>query len=338
MHPKSTPLTKTCQRCGDEFAVNKPYKLASQKYCSVACRLDALHDSNRGELSTSWQPRVTIHCEWCTAPMELTPSQARQRRFCSESCRREWISTQTGKNNPNYKPQVEKRCEQCGALYQLPPSHAAKSKYCSRACSAKSHGAKVSGRLNANWKPKIVLFCGYCNQPFDVVPSEQAIKKYCSKECDSAARRLVTGKDHPLYRPKVRMVCEVCGAPRMVKPSLVSRFRACSKRCAASLADHRSSSLEETAARILDALGERYERQARFRWYLVDFYLPDRNLVIECDGDYWHSLPKQQRIDKAKDTYLRNRGVAVARIPEHVIKDDALSAIRGVLHANPPVA
>ena len=28
------------------------------------------------------------------------------------------------------------------------------------------------------------------------------------------------------------------------------------------------------------------------------------NLLIECDGDYWHSLPKVIRRDKAKFTYI----------------------------------
>lgn len=36
----------------------------------------------------------------------------------------------------------------------------------------------------------------------------------------------------------------------------------------------------------------KYIKNKRFKLFIFDFYLPTNNLVIECDGDYWHANPK----------------------------------------------
>lgn len=233
-------------------------------------------------------------------------------------------------------PKNTKACTVCGAEFVVKwPRNP--NKYCSDQCRLDALHRGNTGEGSTQWKPKVSITCDWCKEPFDVVPSEVSVKRFCSKTCDSAWRRTVTGPDHPLYKPKVRMACEVCGTERMVKPSLVGRFRACSRRCAAALIEMpRSSSLETATKAVLDLLGETYEQQTRFKWYSVDFYLPLRNAVIECDGLYWHSLPKQQRIDKSKDTYLRNRGIVVVRITEADIRRDVWSAVVNALHATPP--
>ncbi len=42
----------------------------------------------------------------------------------------------------------------------------------------------------------------------------------------------------------------------------------------------------------LQEVGLNYEKQKRVGNMLVDFYLPQQNLVIEVDGCWWHSCPK----------------------------------------------
>lgn len=49
------------------------------------------------------------------------------------------------------------------------------------------------------------------------------------------------------------------------------------------------------------------------RKYLVDFYIPSKNLVIEADGDYWHSLDKCIKSDKLKNKYLEDNGFNLER-------------------------
>jgi len=45
----------------------------------------------------------------------------------------------------------------------------------------------------------------------------------------------------------------------------------------------------------------------------VDFYLPEINTVIECDGDYWHNLPKQKIEDNRRNNKLKELGYKLLR-------------------------
>lgn len=69
--------------------------------------------------------------------------------------------------------------------------------------------------------------------------------------------------------------------------------------------------------KILDELKIEYEREKILGFYSMDNYLPEYNLVIEIQGDYWHCNPKKYDTpinniqckaisrDKAKHTYLK---------------------------------
>ncbi len=46
----------------------------------------------------------------------------------------------------------------------------------------------------------------------------------------------------------------------------------------------------------------------------VDFYWPELNLVLETDGDSFHSDPVQKRIDAEKQQYLESHGLTVKRL------------------------
>ena len=61
----------------------------------------------------------------------------------------------------------------------------------------------------------------------------------------------------------------------------------------------------------LRSAGEDYSFEYRFGRFWVDFWLPHRRLVIECDEPYWHNAEK----DAVKDEYIRSRfGVRIARL------------------------
>jgi very-short-patch-repair endonuclease len=46
---------------------------------------------------------------------------------------------------------------------------------------------------------------------------------------------------------------------------------------------------------------------------IVDFYLPDFNTVIECDGDFWHKREGRQEKDKIKTNKMIDTGYNVFR-------------------------
>ena len=59
---------------------------------------------------------------------------------------------------------------------------------------------------------------------------------------------------------------------------------------------------ENFIAKSLDEFGMRYQEQADFFPYTVDFFIPDIGMVIEADGYYGH-LAKS---DAKRDEYLGN--------------------------------
>jgi len=63
--------------------------------------------------------------------------------------------------------------------------------------------------------------------------------------------------------------------------------------------------------------------------YRVDFLIDD-NIIVECDGDYWHNLPNIKEKDKIRDENLRNNGFTVLRFWEHEIKKDVSNCINKI--------
>ena len=73
------------------------------------------------------------------------------------------------------------------------------------------------------------------------------------------------------------------------------------------------------------ALGWRFRRQQVIEGYIVDFYCPQRGLVIEVDGDV-HAATVDQ--DAARDTRLHDLGLRVVRFtnPEVMYETEAVEA------------
>lgn len=65
--------------------------------------------------------------------------------------------------------------------------------------------------------------------------------------------------------------------------------------------------------------------------FLCDFAIPQARLIIECDGDYWHSLPDRIVRDKAKDAYAKKCGWEVLRLPGHQIVSNIDSCKESIL-------
>ena len=97
-----------------------------------------------------------------------------------------------------------------------------------------------------------------------------------------------------------------------------------------------TSKLEDKFANeFLDRLGVKYIRQFRAESIgrFFDFYLPDVNLLIEIDGDYYHSFnreydkmspmqKKNKRVDEMKDRWALINCIPLIRIWEHDINNN----------------
>jgi very-short-patch-repair endonuclease len=54
--------------------------------------------------------------------------------------------------------------------------------------------------------------------------------------------------------------------------------------------------------------------------YQCDIFIPSMNLVVECDGDYWHKYPTGNDLDHIRTSELIDKGFNVLRLWENEIK------------------
>ena len=59
----------------------------------------------------------------------------------------------------------------------------------------------------------------------------------------------------------------------------------------ASATQGKETSIEKKCKQLLDKIGVQYKEQKQIRYINVDFFLPEYNLAIECNGEYWHCDP-----------------------------------------------
>jgi G:T-mismatch repair DNA endonuclease (very short patch repair protein) len=60
---------------------------------------------------------------------------------------------------------------------------------------------------------------------------------------------------------------------------------------------------------------------------IPDFYLPQINAAIYCDGFYWHNLPRNKARDIKQNKILKQNNINVIRLPESEIKLNAEKAL-----------
>ena len=65
----------------------------------------------------------------------------------------------------------------------------------------------------------------------------------------------------------------------------------------------------------------KFTRQKVIGPYIVDFYCPKANLVIELDGSQ-HYEESGQRHDAVRDAYLQQQGLQILRIPNNAINEN----------------
>lgn len=66
--------------------------------------------------------------------------------------------------------------------------------------------------------------------------------------------------------------------------------------------------------------------------YQCDILIPSMNLVIECDGDYWHKYPIGNDIDHIRTSELIQKGFKVLRLWEFEIKAMDINKFRRILN------
>lgn len=84
------------------------------------------------------------------------------------------------------------------------------------------------------------------------------------------------------------------------------------------------SSIERDIWKVLDKFGISYETQVSFNngHFIVDIYIPKQRLIVECNGDYWHSLPERKLRDEKLKSYAKNNNYKLVELSESKIREN----------------
>lgn len=94
----------------------------------------------------------------------------------------------------------------------------------------------------------------------------------------------------------------------------------------------KSSSIEKKFAQELKNRNIDYTEQvSMLEKFRVDFLIND-NIIVECDGDYWHNLPNIIEKDKIRDKLLKEKGFIVYRFWEHEINENVCKCVDSINH------
>jgi len=192
--------------------------------------------------------------------------------------------------------------------------------------------------------------CDWCENKTYKPPSqiESHENHFCSRDCQVEWQS----------RTKIEYKCKMCGDVFKWSPSREKEHnpKYCSIKCrnnddewvdkaittARKVAkNNERSALELEGKMLLNKMGLNFNEQVPIAdKFLVDVYIPEENIIIQWDGDYWHGHPKfcdlneeqkkRKRIDKSQTKYLKKCGYTVLRFWETTVYENPDEVIRKI--------
>lgn len=150
-------------------------------------------------------------------------------------------------------------------------------------------------------------------------------KTYTSKPCTEEMKIQISNalKGHPCYKDKVRAnnISEALKKYYVKHPEAIEKFKERRKHIILPVKD---SSIEVKIQNFLKVLGiefftHQYMKEIEHS-YQCDILIPSMNMVIECDGDYWHKYPIGLERDHVRTKELITKGFKVLRLWERDIR------------------
>jgi very-short-patch-repair endonuclease len=236
---------------------------------------------------------------------------------------------------------IAKTCQHCEAAFVVPPSRSA-ARFCGTACNYAYRKEHQEWTRSAQ---RVECQCANCDKPFYVLPS-QSHRVVCSWECETERRKQRSPEDWPRYIERETLSCRWCDKSFETHRSWAKkegRGRFCSRSCRAAWvcrhAQSRVSKAEESFAEDLRRRGMAFDVQVQVRSFVVDVIFEEEKVVVEFDGDYWHSLPRTAAKDRRKDAALLEEGYQVVRVKQSAYEqnpEEQVQRIADALNGNAP--
>ena len=272
--------------------------------------------------------RITFNCEYCGKEKEqkLYDYNKAKHHYCSNECK---SAAQSKK--------LRIICENCGkeVVQTYTQYIRANHHYCSNECQMEfQHKLCYEDRE-----------CLICHSKFNV--SKKSTQLLCSVECQKIWQTQQVGELNPRFL-SIKSNCENCGKEIYVKKYRIDdgTHKFCSTKCRQEwysqvwsqdenwknssrqrilksyeqgVFSHTDTKPQRIINELLDELNISFINEYNCKYYSIDNFLNNNNLMVEIMGDYWHGNPnkydvksltdvQRKRIgkDKAKHTYIRN--------------------------------
>lgn len=311
-------ITKICPSCGKSF---ETLKSKNKKYCSQKCNKERnekymvyncdccgkemrikktlyqeLLDGEREYITCSYEcmgqmkhTGYDIKCDNCGKLFYRRKFhiEKQEKHFCSSECEKEY------KHKMTYEI---RKCEICGKEFECLKKSS--QRFCSQKCNSKWQKTLI-GINNSNFTQEEII-CDYCKNKF--YEKQYKIKNqdrhFCSIEC------------------RQKWFSEIWSQQEEVKEK--SR-KTMLKELSSGIISKTNSKPQQLIDSLLTKLNIKFEKEKNIKYYCVDNFLSEYNLMIEVQGDYWHCNPlkfnkeitniQYDRIirDKAKHTYIKNK-------------------------------
>lgn len=291
-----------CVYCNKE--INIYDNVPQQKFCSKHCQY--LYNKINGFLK-----EISI-CSNCGKKVYKNKTQISKYKnvFCSKECEKQY------KFNLYHK---KINCEECGK--ELIVQKSSKQRFCSIACQSKWQSKTFIGENSATYnhnysKKDRTIICEWCGKEH-IVNMYDKIKgkaRFCSNKCRREWYAKIWSQSKE-WKQQSRL-----RAVSILERGLISKTQ---------------SGCQQKINKLLDIMRIKYINEKGFKYYAVDNYLTDYNLIIEVMGTYWHCdirkfnmikySNQRKRIikDKAKRTYLKNKyGIKVLYLWEEDINNN----------------
>lgn len=175
--------------------------------------------------------------------------------------------------------------------------------------------------------------CKHCGKPF-ITKKPSSKVRFCSKRC-GYDNRIGPNATNYIHTMPVTS-CRVCGKNFRLRARTIVRYE-CSYTCKniwqLTHQKNKATNIEVITENALIKRGWLYKTQvALCNITIADFFIPDNNIVIFCDGDYWHSLPGKAEKDKIKTDVLEKNGYNVYRFLGSEIISNIDSCLDRITH------
>ena len=268
-----------CEQCSVDIYYNiYQYLKNEHHFCSKEC-----YDK--------WQLKeVLMSCKWCGKEFYKTPRQGQENYFCSHECSTKYHAKERTKDL------VIVNCQYCGKEFERKEYNTGKI-YCSEECSKNGFREKMSGENNSLYKERIKVECDWCGEIFGELESSYNLseKHFCGNDCRNTYHAKVTQQSDE-YKLKARE-----NSVRNLENGLIPQTK---------------TKPQLIINQLLNNLKIKYDNEYNCKYYAIDNYLIDYNLMIEVSGTFWHCDNREYKEinyliqanniknDKSKNTYI----------------------------------